>query len=350
MIVNGSVQLGYKNSAWFTANAAIVLLAGQIVYLDDQSGTYKLGDGVTALSALSFLGGGGGGSQSLQDVTDIGNTTTNDITANSFNTPLAFVGITDNGITVIDSGGTNPLFEVENATNTVKYSSVEVLTLAGGSLTGALNEAKSTDIAGGTTIDLATSNGNTVFITGSGWACTSLGTLQAGTKRELIFNGTGTITYNATSLKLPNAMNISVAAGDVAIFVSEGSGNWKLLTYQSYDDSYISYIPTYTGVSVAPSTGAQKYYLDGKTCHLIIATLSNGTSNATTFTLTLPFNAKNIQTIPIQFCVDNGSTIQGGFGLTSVGSNVLSLTRGGGGSWNSSGAKKVVLTGNYEIQ
>lgn len=54
-----NIQLGYKDTAWFTANAAIVLDAGQIVYLNDQSGQYKLGDGVTALSALSFLGGSG---------------------------------------------------------------------------------------------------------------------------------------------------------------------------------------------------------------------------------------------------------------------------------------------------
>ena len=54
-IVNGSVELGYKNTAWFTANPTLILLVGQIVYLE-QTGTYKLGDGVTALSALSFLG------------------------------------------------------------------------------------------------------------------------------------------------------------------------------------------------------------------------------------------------------------------------------------------------------
>lgn len=53
-----NIQLGYKNAAWFTANAAIILDAGQIVYLE-QTGTYKLGDGVTVLSALSFLGANG---------------------------------------------------------------------------------------------------------------------------------------------------------------------------------------------------------------------------------------------------------------------------------------------------
>ena len=56
-IVNGSLQEGYKDAAWFAANPTLILLVGQKVNLE-QSGTYKLGDGVTALSALSFLGSG----------------------------------------------------------------------------------------------------------------------------------------------------------------------------------------------------------------------------------------------------------------------------------------------------
>jgi hypothetical protein len=59
-VVDSSLQLGYKNSSWFTTNSTLVLLVGQIVYLE-QTGTYKLGDGVTQLSDLSFLGGLGSG-------------------------------------------------------------------------------------------------------------------------------------------------------------------------------------------------------------------------------------------------------------------------------------------------
>ena len=54
-MANVNIQLGYKDSAWFTANATLVLLAGQVVYLQ-QSGQYKIGNGVTQLSALAFLG------------------------------------------------------------------------------------------------------------------------------------------------------------------------------------------------------------------------------------------------------------------------------------------------------
>lgn len=51
-----TVELRYspKDTAWFTANAAMILKAGEPAY-HETTGQFKLGDGVTALSALSFL-------------------------------------------------------------------------------------------------------------------------------------------------------------------------------------------------------------------------------------------------------------------------------------------------------
>jgi len=57
-MANVDIQLGYKDSAWFTANATLVLKVGQTVHLE-QTGTYKIGDGTTQLSALLFLGSTG---------------------------------------------------------------------------------------------------------------------------------------------------------------------------------------------------------------------------------------------------------------------------------------------------
>lgn len=59
------VELRYspKDTAWFTANATMVLKAGEPAY-HETTGLFKLGDGTTQLSALPFLpatGGGGGG-------------------------------------------------------------------------------------------------------------------------------------------------------------------------------------------------------------------------------------------------------------------------------------------------
>jgi hypothetical protein len=49
--------------------------------------------------------------------------------------------------------------------------------------------------------------------------------------RFVAFDGVLTLTYNATSLILPTAASITTEAGDAALFVSEGSGNWRCLGY-----------------------------------------------------------------------------------------------------------------------
>lgn len=65
-----NIQLGYKTAAWFAANPTLVLLAGQMVY-KEQTGTYKLGDGTTQLSALSFLGASSSGVTSFNSRTGV---------------------------------------------------------------------------------------------------------------------------------------------------------------------------------------------------------------------------------------------------------------------------------------
>jgi len=88
-----------------------------------------------------------------------------------------------------------------------------------------------TPIASGTTVDLATADGDYVSVTGT-TTVTGLGTVSSGMRFILVFAGALTFTHNATSLILPGAANITTAAGDVAWVESLGSGNWKCLVYQ----------------------------------------------------------------------------------------------------------------------
>lgn len=104
------------------------------------------------------------------------------------------------------------------------------LNLTGGSLTGAINEAKGTDIASAATTDIGAATGNYVVVTGT-TTITALGTVQAGTRRIVNFSGILTLTHNGTSLILPTSANITTAAGDTATFVSLGSGNWVCTNY-----------------------------------------------------------------------------------------------------------------------
>lgn len=88
-----------------------------------------------------------------------------------------------------------------------------------------------TAIASATTTDIGAANGRYVHITGT-TTITGLGTKTAGVVRILTFDGILTLTYNATSLILPGLADITTAAGDTAIMVSEGSGNWRCADYQ----------------------------------------------------------------------------------------------------------------------
>jgi hypothetical protein len=109
------------------------------------------------------------------------------------------------------------------------------LPLAGGNLTGAVNEAL-ISLASAETIDIGSANANTIKITGT-TTITSLGTAVQGARRTVIFGGSLTLTYNATSLILPGAVSIPTRAGDVAAFVSLGNGNWQCVNYLANSNS-----------------------------------------------------------------------------------------------------------------
>lgn len=108
---------------------------------------------------------------------------------------------------------------------------------------GAINEAPLTTIASAATVNLAASTSNTINISGT-TTITSLGTIAAGATRRLIFQGSLTLTHNATSLILPGGSNITTAAGDAAEFVSLGSGNWKCYSYERANGTSVALGPT----------------------------------------------------------------------------------------------------------
>lgn len=85
----------------------------------------------------------------------------------------------------------------------------------------------SVDIAVGATVNLSTSDGDFIEITGTGGTITSFGTCDIGVKRTLYFSGaSNTITHNGTSLICPNGVNLTVKAGERVVVRSFGSGNW----------------------------------------------------------------------------------------------------------------------------
>lgn len=87
------------------------------------------------------------------------------------------------------------------------------------------------NMASATTVDLSTADGYYIAITGN-TTITGFGTEGAGISYLLKFAGALTFTHNGTSLILPGAANITTAAGDLALMMSEGSGNWRCVMFQ----------------------------------------------------------------------------------------------------------------------
>lgn len=95
---------------------------------------------------------------------------------------------------------------------------------------GELSSATEASVASATTTNVLGQDAIFVSVTGT-TTITSLGT---GTKTLKIvrFTGALTLTHNATSLILPGGANITTAAGDTMIVVSDASSNARVVSYQ----------------------------------------------------------------------------------------------------------------------
>jgi hypothetical protein len=117
-------------------------------------------------------------------------------------------------------------------------------------LTNPKTFSKSYDIASASTVNLSNANGSYVNITGN-TDITSFGNSSAGTVVIITFSGSLKLTYNATSMILPGGLDIVTSPNDSAIFVSEGSGNWRLINYQKYSNNYTYNPKIVSGLTVS---------------------------------------------------------------------------------------------------
>ncbi|MFA7308355.1 MAG: hypothetical protein WC026_16985 [Hyphomicrobium sp.] len=169
-----------------------------------------------------------------------------------------------------------------------------ILSKLGGTLAGALNWATAATVASATTADIGAAASNFVSITGT-TTITGLGTIAAGAMRWVKFGGALTLTHNGTSLILPGGANITTAAGDTAVFVSEGSGNWRCLGYQRANGGIITQAAAsdfWAGTSVSKPTTPKTIADAGALVSLTSGTTINTDGSAgQNFMVTLDHNA-----------------------------------------------------------
>lgn len=164
-----------------------------------------------------------------------------------YSLPATYEAVT--GETIEAQQHNDPLEDLEQDMNTARPI------VAGG--TGASTavgghdafSTRGTGVASATTTDIGAASGMFVHITGT-TTIEGFGTKTAGVKRILVFDDALTLTYNATSLILPGAANITTAAGDCAHMVSEGSGNWRCTAYAKADGTAIAQPDALAGESL----------------------------------------------------------------------------------------------------
>jgi hypothetical protein len=109
-------------------------------------------------------------------------------------------------------------------------------------------------IASATTTNIAGRSAHYITISGT-TTIEGFGTVKAGTMKFLRFSGALTLTHDGTQLILPYGADITTVAGDMAMFVSEGSGNWRCVGYWGGNLAYLNVAQTWTATQTFQGSG-----------------------------------------------------------------------------------------------
>ena len=187
--------------------------------------------------------------------------------------------------------------------------------------TATIEAGKGADIASATALTLGT-DGNLFHVTGT-TTITSISTKTAGTRITLVFDGALLLTHNATTLILPNAVDLTTVAGDVLEFRSEGSGNWRCVAWRLTTAAL-----NRKGTDIA-SAAALNLGQDGDAFHVTGTTaITSIETRPAGFVLTLVFDGALTLTYNATTLILHGSV-----NLTTAAGDVITLIREGSGNW-----------------
>lgn len=221
----------------FTANSGAATQINELVRSLSAAGLYGIDPATTTGLTLGFYGGEFNGVSVSDGTVVLTASNTNYVVAHRTTGAVTAATSTTNWLNTTTYlqlyqlvAGASTFTIATTSDKRQAYGGASGTTFTGGTLTSALNEAPPVTIASASTMNIGVAAANSISVTGTA-TITAFDTIAAGAKRELVFAGAATLTHNATSLILPTGANITTAAGDVADFVSLGSGNWRCVSY-----------------------------------------------------------------------------------------------------------------------
>lgn len=111
---------------------------------------------------------------------------------------------------------------------------------------------------------------------------------------------------------------------------------------------YQTWVPTFTGFSADPTVSNARYSINGKQCHCYVF-FTSGTSNASTFTMTLPAVCALVEVCSA--ITIEGATVAAGWARTRAASNIIDCFRTPGTTtWATSGNKNIYFEITFEIE
>jgi hypothetical protein len=172
----------------------------------------------------------------------------------------------------------------------------------------------------------ATVRGSNVLVSGT-TTITSFGSnCFVGQVKFLTFSAALTLTYNATSMILPTGASIATSAGDTAVAIYLGSGNWQVLFFQRASGAALSTVGLNVGAGALGSS-ALGFNLPvnlgiavSESSHALTVSLTaaNGSAPTSTNPVLVPFRSTTLTTgtptidtlsSPLSLTVASGSTM-----------------------------------------
>lgn len=144
---------------------------------------------------------------------------------------------------------------LDDTTAAQAAATLAVLPLAGGNMTGGINEVKTT-VASATTPDIWTGTGNVIDYTGTTTATGFAAAPQAGARRTLICAAAAPFTHGANFL-LPGSANYTAAAGDRIEVVAITTTQFRMTILKADGTAVVSGLSKYAVIADQKASGTQ---------------------------------------------------------------------------------------------